>query len=146
MAGEQRTTVPVRTLRIVRTFDAPRDLVFRCWTEPEHLVRWMSAKDWMTPSARTDLRRGGEFHIQMAPADRSHEGFDMYGTYEELRAPERIVMRLGDGRLMTATFADRAGRTELTFTVEMAMSEEQERLGYTQILDKLEAHLAAGVR
>ncbi len=56
--------------------------------------------------------------------------------------PERIVMVIGDGRVMTMALAEVLGGTRLTLTIEMAMSEEQERAGYTQILDHLAAHLA----
>ncbi len=66
----------------------------------------------------------------------------MDGTYREVVKPERIVQVIGDGRLMTATFEDLGGRTKLTLSVEMAMSEEQERQGYTQILENFARHIA----
>lgn len=130
-----------RELTLTRVLDAPLDLVWDACTKPEHLVRWMSAKTWETPSADVDPRPGGHFKIKMRPQDRSEEGFMFDGTYAEVRRPERLVMRVGDGRLVTITLGDAgAGKTKITFVIEMAMSEEQERQGWTEILDKLEAH------
>jgi uncharacterized protein YndB with AHSA1/START domain len=78
----------------------------------------------------------------MRPADRTQEGFDFGGTYREVTKPERIVMAIGDGRVMTWTLAEVLGGTKLTLSLEMAMEEERERGGYTQILDHFAAHLA----
>jgi uncharacterized protein YndB with AHSA1/START domain len=102
----------------------------------------MFAKDWESPFAETDVRPGGAFRIGMRPADHSEEGFVLDGKYREVKRPERIVQVLGDDRVMTTTFEDVAGKTKLTLSVEMAESEEQERTGYTQILENLANHLA----
>lgn len=79
----------------------------------------------------------------MRPADHSHDGFVLDGTYREVVKPERIVQVIGDGRVMTTTFEEVLGGTRLTLRLEMAMSEEQERVGYTQILDHFAADVAA---
>jgi len=138
------TTVDVkgRNLTLTRVFDAPRDLVWKAFTDPAHIVKWMFAKDWEAPFAETDLRSGGKFRIGMRPADHSEEGFVLDGTYREVAKPERIVQLLSDGRVMTTTFADVGGKTKLTLSVEMALEEAQERLGYTQILENFARHLA----
>ena len=135
-------TVSDRTLTLTRVFDAPRELVWTALTDPNHITKWMFANDWESPYAKVEVRPGGSFSIGMRPADRSGEGFDLAGTYREVTKPERIVMEIGDGRLMTMALADVLGGTQLTLSIEMAMSEEQERAGYTQILDHLAAHLA----
>jgi uncharacterized protein YndB with AHSA1/START domain len=138
------TTVNVqgRTLTLTRVFDAPRDLVWQAYTDPAHIVKWMFANDWESPFAETDVRHGGKFRIGMRPADHSEEGFVVDGTYREVVKPERIVQVLSDGRVMRTTFDEVGGRTKLTFSVEMAESEEAERTGYTQILDHFAQHLA----
>lgn len=138
------TTVDVkgRDLTLTRVFDAPRDLVWKAFTDPAHIVKWMFAKDWEAPFAETDLRSGGKFRIGMRPADHSEEGFVLDGTYREVTRPERIVQLLSDGRVMTTTFADVGGKTKLTLSVEMALDEAQERQGYTQILENFARHLA----
>ncbi|HEV8534305.1 MAG TPA: SRPBCC domain-containing protein [Candidatus Limnocylindria bacterium] len=142
LRGSERTG-PGRMLVLTRVFDAPRDLVWTAYTDPKHIVKWMFARDWKTPFAETDLRPGGAFRIGMRPADDSEEGFVFEGTYRELVKPERIVQSISDGRVMTATFADERGKTKLTLSVEMAMTEEDERTGWTQILENLAAHLRA---
>jgi uncharacterized protein YndB with AHSA1/START domain len=135
-------SVKDRTLSLTRTFDAPRDLVWKAFTDPAHIVKWMFADDWESPFAETDLRPGGAFRIGMRPADHSQEGFMFDGTYREIVKPERIVQAIGDGRVMKTTFDDLGGKTRLTLSVEMAMSEEQERRGYTQILQHFADHIA----
>jgi uncharacterized protein YndB with AHSA1/START domain len=138
------TTVNVqgRTLTLTRVFDAPRELVWKAYTDPAHIVKWMFAKDWESPFAETDVRPGGKFRIGMRPADHSEEGFVLDGTYREVVKPERIVHAFSDGRIMTVTFQDVGGKTKLALTVEMALSEEQERQGYSEILENFAKHLA----
>ena len=131
-----------RVLKLTRVFDAPRDLVWRVYTDPAHIVKWMYAKDWETPFAETDVRPGGRVRIGMRPADHSEEGFTFSGEYREVVKPERIVLATDDGRVMATTFEDQRGKTKLTLSVEMAMSEEQERTGWTQILEHLAEHVA----
>ena len=131
-----------RTLTLTRVFDAPRDLVWKAYTDPKHIVKWSFAKDWESPFAEADVRPGGTFRIGMRPADHSEEGFTFEGTYREVRKPERLVQDLGDGRVMTTTFDDVQGKTKLTLSIEMSESEEQERTGWTQILENLATHVA----
>jgi len=138
------TTVSVtgRSLSLTRIFDAPRELVWKAYTDPAHIVKWSFAKDWESPFAETDLREGGSFRIGMRPADHSEEGFVFAGTYREIVKPSRIVQVIGDGRVMTTTFDDVGGKTRLSLTVEMSRGEEQERQGWTQILEHLATHVA----
>ena len=141
--GDSTTTeVNGRTLTLTRVFDAPRDLVWTAYTDPAHIVKWMFPADWESPFAETDVRPGGKFRIGMRPADHSEEGFVFDGTYREAVRPERLVQAISDGRLMTTTFTDVGGKTRLTLSVEMAESEENERTGYTQILENFARHLA----
>ena len=135
-------SVTGRTLTVTRVFDAPRDLVWTAYTDPTHIVKWMFANDWESPFAETDVRPGGKFRIGMRPADHSEEGFVFDGTYSEVVRPERIVQAISDGRVMKTTFDDLGGKTKLTLSVEMAESEEQERQGYTEILQNFAEHLA----
>jgi uncharacterized protein YndB with AHSA1/START domain len=117
--------------------------VWKAYTDPKHIVRWMFAADWEAPFAETDVRPGGTFRIGMRPADHSEEGFAFEGTYREVVKPERIVQEVGDGRVMTTTFEDvLGGGTRLTLSLEMALDEVNERTGWTQILDNLGKHVA----
>jgi uncharacterized protein YndB with AHSA1/START domain len=140
-SGGTSVSVTGRTITFTRVFDAPRDLVWKAYTDPKHIVKWMFAKDWETPSAETDVRPGGAFSMRMRPADHSEEGFVLDGKYREAVKPERLIQDLSDGRVITTTFEDQKGKTKLTLSVEMAESEEQERTGYSQILENLAKHV-----
>ncbi len=80
--------------------DAPRDLVFKAWTEPERLMRWWAPKGWTTPFCKIDLRPGGVFHYCM----RSPEGRDFWGkgVYREVVEPSLLVY--------TDSFSDEEGK------------------------------------
>jgi len=74
---------------ITREFDAPRDLMWRLWTERDHLAKWFGPKGVTIVSAKNDLRPGGVFHYGMRTAD----GTVMWGKwiYREVVPPERLV-------------------------------------------------------
>jgi uncharacterized protein YndB with AHSA1/START domain len=141
-------------LLITRVFDAPRSLVFRVWTSPEHLYRWWGPKDFTTPSVKMDFRPGGAYHSTI----RSPKGEDhtMVGTYREIVEPERIVFTfawegeegdLGPETLVSVAFADEGGKTRLTFhqapfsTIEDRDSHVE---GWSGVMDRLAAYLAVG--
>ena len=73
-----------------RVFDAPRDLVWKAWTDPERLKEWFGPKGVTIPVCRMDLRPGGTFHYAM----RMPNGQDMWGkwTFVEVVAPEKLVL------------------------------------------------------
>lgn len=56
---------PTLDLKLERVVDVPPALVWKCWTQPEHLVHWFTPKPWQTPACRIDLRPGGEFYTEM---------------------------------------------------------------------------------
>jgi len=143
---DRGVTVSGRTLTLTRVYNAPRELVWQAYTDPKHIVKWMFASDWESPFAETDVRPGGAFRVGMRPADHSHDGFTFEGVYREVVRPERIVQVLGDGRVMTTTLEEVLGGTRLTLSLEMAEAEEQERSGWSQILDNFGAHLASLAR
>jgi uncharacterized protein YndB with AHSA1/START domain len=78
-----------RELVLSATLDAPREKVWRCWTEPALLKRWLAPDPWTTPHAELDLRPGGANLIVM----RSWEGDDMPnpGVYLEVVPNEKLV-------------------------------------------------------
>jgi uncharacterized protein YndB with AHSA1/START domain len=138
---DRGVSVSGRTLTLTRVFEAPRELVWTAITDPAHLTKWMFANGWESHYAKVDVRPGGAFSIGMRPADHSEDGFDFGGTYREVVKPERIVMAIGDGRAMTMALTEVPGGTQLVLSLEMSMSEEQERGGWGQILDHLAGHL-----
>ena len=157
------TTASDRDLVITRVFDAPRDLVWKAWTSPEHFMRWWGPKDFTAPLCRIDLRVGGRYHWCM----RSPDGTDYHttGVYREIVPPERIVYTdsfademgtvvpassygFGDDfpteTLVTVTFVERDGRTTMTLRhagLPAGTLKEQTGEGWNESFDKLEATL-----
>lgn len=94
---------------ISRTFDAPRDLLFRVWTERDHLQQWFGPKGMEIFSCTNDLRPGGMMHYGM----RAPDGGEMWGRwiYREVRPPEQLVFLITfsdpEGGLTRAPFEER---------------------------------------
>lgn len=86
-------------LVITRVFDAPRELVWKAWTDPERMMQWWGPKGFTSPACKIDLRVGGVYLYCM----RSPEGKDYWstGVYQEILPLERIVC--------TDSFADETG-------------------------------------
>jgi len=109
-----------REITLTRIYDAPRDLVFRAWTEAEQLARWWGPDEFAVAMAESDPRAGGALLIVMRAQDGTE--LPMRGVYEEVVAPERIIVTskipgpgdvpIGES-VHTVTFADLGGRTEI---------------------------------
>lgn len=95
-------------LVITRTFNAPRDLVFKVWSEAEHLRNWWGPRGFKIEVAEMDFRPGGSFHYNM----KSPDGHEMWGkfVYYEIEAPEKIVygncFSDSEGNIVRAPFAE----------------------------------------
>ena len=76
-------------LRLEREIDVPRELVWKAWTEPEHLIKWFCPRPWQTTEAHIDLRPGGLFRTIMEGPNGEH--FDGSGCYLEVIENERLV-------------------------------------------------------
>jgi len=150
-------------LVITRVFDAPRDLVWKAWTEPEHVMEWWGPKGFTAPIVKTDFRVGGKSLLCM----RSPEGEDYWstGVYREIVEPEKIVTTdsFSDAQgnvvpashygmsgdwpselLVTVTFEEDDGKTKLTLRHEGFPDRENRELakaGWSESLDKLAEHL-----
>jgi len=83
------STTTDRELVITRVIDAPRRLVFKAWTQPEHIARWWGPQGFATIHCEMDVRVGGTHRFGM----RSPQGTDHWkrGVYREIVEPERIV-------------------------------------------------------
>jgi len=94
-----RTHSAQRELVIERIFDAPRELVWKAWTDPEHVMRWWGPKGFTSPACEIDMRVGGKYLWAM----RSPEGQDLWstGVYREIVPFDRLVC--------TNSFADENG-------------------------------------
>jgi uncharacterized protein YndB with AHSA1/START domain len=105
-------------LVLTRVFAAPRALVFRMWTTPEHAARWWAPKGFTLLSCQLDVRPGGAWRRQM----RAPDGAERWcrGVYREVVEPERLSFTYrwddadGPETLVTVTFAELGDRTQLT--------------------------------
>lgn len=77
-------------IRITREFDAPRERVFRAWTDPELFVRWIGPRSIDTAIDVWDARTGGEWRYT-ARSDSGDFEMGFWGSFHEVRAPERLV-------------------------------------------------------
>jgi uncharacterized protein YndB with AHSA1/START domain len=78
-----------RDLVITRDIAAPRENLYRCWTEPELIKQWFAPKPWTTTHAETDVRPGGASNVVMRGPD--GQEFPNPGVYLEVVPNERIV-------------------------------------------------------
>lgn len=154
-----------------RTFDAPRDLVFKAWTEADRLANWWGPKGFTMLSCQLDLRPGGTFLYGM----RAPDGGEMWGkwVFREVAPPERLtfVASFADDKgntarapfsadwplevLSTVIFTEEGGKTTLTMRAVPVNATAAERDlfrnmhasmtgGWTGTLDQLAAFFAQG--
>ncbi len=141
-----------RTLVLSRVFDAPRALVFKAWTQPEHLARWWGPRGFTLISFKADAKVGGSFRFGM----RSPENTDhwAHGSYREVVPPERLVYTFAwehpDGKpkhetIITLTFAEQGDKTKLTLKqtlFESVTSRDMHQSGWSSTFDMLGEYLA----
>lgn len=112
-------------LTIVRIIDAPREEVFRAWTEPERFARWFGEHGSEVPAdaAELDVRPGGAWRVVMLLGEHGQKEF--WGEYREVDAPRRLVLTLTDqepvpgqvDEIVSVDLEDLGdGRTQMTFT------------------------------
>jgi len=100
---------------MTRDFDAPRDLVFRAYTEPQLLVQWLGPRDLTTTVDRYDVRDGGRWRYVQKDPDGNEHGF--HGVFHGEPSPDAVVQTFeyegvpGHVMLETTTFEQRAGAT-----------------------------------
>lgn len=140
-----------RELRVTRVFDAPRELVFRLWTQAEHFARWCAPARFEIVDNGLDLRRGGVWWSLM----RNPEGEECRasGVYREIVANERLVFtyahdtpdgRRGPETLVTVAFEARGAQTKLTLhqaVFETVTDCSAHVTGWSDCLDRLAAYL-----
>ncbi len=143
-------------LTLTRTFDAPREIVFRTWTEAELMSKWWGPKIFTTPVCELDARPGGRLYIVMrGPANSPFDGdYPTTGTFTEVEAPRRLVFTAkafedekGNSMLETlntVTFTEVEGKTEVRLHIvvvksspEVATALAGMEQGWSESLDKL---------
>ena len=111
-----------RQIVVTRSFDAPRDLVFLCYSKPELLRRWYGMPDWTTHICEIDFRVGGKWRL----GQRSPDGYELasQGLYTAIVPPERIEQTeyyddnwTQGGTVNVLTLAEHDGVTTATLTV-----------------------------
>ena len=158
------TSANEREIVITRVFDAPRELVWKAWTEPERIMRWFGPKGFTTPVCKVDLRPGGVMHFCM----RSPDGKDYWngGVFREVVPPSRLVYTdyfadengnpvspaqygmspdFPAENLITVTFEEFDGKTKLTLhhTIPASVAEQAgAQQGWNETLDKFAEYLA----
>lgn len=140
-------------IRINRVFDAPRERIWREWTDPESFADWYGGPEWEIPlsGVTMEVRPGGAFRLTMFGPPGDHRRIDWEGEYLEVNAPVRLVFTIRsrpgteDFELVTVVLTDLGdGRTEMLFEQRGSMSpEEYERAtdGWGAFLDRLDQRL-----
>lgn len=130
-----------------RVFDAPRELVFRCMIEPEHLTHFWGPAGVSTPTGniKVDARPGGVFETAMVN-DSDGSEYVMRAVYVELAEPERLVWTEPDtGMTTTTTFTDLGdGRTEVRIhqaNAPEAFGRPEAQAGFLTSLDRFAEYL-----
>jgi uncharacterized protein YndB with AHSA1/START domain len=155
MSGAASNTAPMqREVTISRVIAAPRDLVFKAWTDPAHLARWWGPHGFTNPVCEVDARVGGKLYIVMRGPDGTD--YPMRGVFTEVVAPLRLVFTnfpvdADDRPLLeghtTVTFAEEGGKTRVTVVMRAtglapaaASMLEGMEMGWTQTIDRLESY------
>ena len=139
-------------ISITRVLAAPRERVWREWTEPERLADWFGGGDTQVPLVSMDVRKGGAWRATMLVGPGRRE-IRWKGEYREVVAPERLVFTLSDRpdkvyALVTVVLTDLGdGRTEMRFSQRGGPPPDQWRRakeGWSSFFDRIQARLAAG--
>jgi uncharacterized protein YndB with AHSA1/START domain len=144
-----------REIVFSRTFDAPRELLFKAWTDPKHVIHWWGPNGFTSTIHEMNVKPGGTWRFIMHGPD----GVDYSNKiiYDEIVEPEQIVCRHFGGKKddnsvqfqMRVTFVEKNGKTELTMQLLFPSSKERDRAvkeyradeGGNQTLGRLEKYL-----
>ena len=137
-------------ISLVRVFDAPRERVWKEWTEPERFADWFGGPEFEVPlsSVAMDVRVGGGWQLTMRTA---RGDILWHGSYHEVVEPSRLVLTMCDGppeagyELVTVDLVDLGdGRTEMRFEQRGRMTPEQYRAagsGWSGFFDRVDQRL-----
>ena len=136
-------------LVLTRVFDAPRALLFKVWTDPEHVAQWWGPYGFKTTIEEMDIRPGGRWRYSMRGPDGNDYPFD--GAYLEIVEPERLIFDgviqkdPAQGVWTEVTFVDEGGKTKVTVRQLYSFQSDATRgapIGWNQQLDRLVSYLA----
>lgn len=137
------TSTEGRDLILMRIIDAPREKVFKAWTDPALLKQWFAPLPWTTPVVETDVRPGGSSLFVMRGPDGNE--FPNRGVYLDVVKNERLVFTDAFTKawepsekpfmVVAVTFEDQDGKTKYTARVQhwtVADREAHEQMGFHQ--------------
>jgi uncharacterized protein YndB with AHSA1/START domain len=136
------------SLHLRRTFAAPRERVFRAWTEPAVLEKWFKPMGLTITVTTLELRVGGEYRFKLHSPDGSQS--DISGTYLEITPPARLVFTWvtdatrGEQTVVTLEFVERDGLTEVRLTHDRLADEAMilaHKSGWESCIDQIAAVL-----
>jgi len=143
-----------RTLVITRMFDAPRELVFKMWSDPSHLIHWMGPREYPAMKVDNDFRVGGKWRIGLRSVD-STEDLWQSGVYREIEEPRKLAFTFAwegmkGGTPPNETFVsieleDVAGKTRMTFKqflFDTVKNRDGHNYGWNSAFDRFDAYLA----
>jgi uncharacterized protein YndB with AHSA1/START domain len=146
-----------REIVITRVIDAPRQLVFRAWTDPKIMARWFGPRGFSNPVCELDVRVGGAWRIVMRGPDGTE--YPCGGVYQVIVKPERLAFTNNaldnEGKIIlkgftTVTFAEYGAKTKLTLQARAVAMVEYAvtylggmEAGWTQSLECLDEELAS---
>jgi len=122
---------------------APLNMVWNCWTDPKHIVKWNHAsEDWHTTKAESNLVDGGIFSYRMEAKDGSF-GFDFEGVFTHVVTEKLIAINLGDNRKMQVQFEP---QDQFTLVKELFEPEKEnpiamQKTGWLAILDNFKTYV-----
>jgi uncharacterized protein YndB with AHSA1/START domain len=137
-------------LVLTRTFDAPRDLVFKLWTDPKHIPHWWGPSGFVTTVHVMDVRPGGAWRYSMRGPDGKDYPFN--GEYVEVVSPEKLVFigtihEGADHQIWTEiVFIEQGRRTQVRIHQVYSFESDATRgapIGWSMQLDRLEKYLVA---
>jgi uncharacterized protein YndB with AHSA1/START domain len=146
--GKLMVTLPSDCeIAMTRIFDAPRPMVFDCWTKPQLLQRWLlGPPGWTMPVCEIDLKVGGRYRYVWRNDSEDRE-FGSTGLYQVIAAPELIVCTEfmdgtppeDGGSVNTLTLSESAGRTTAVNTMRLTSKAVRDRVLATGMAKGVEA-------
>jgi uncharacterized protein YndB with AHSA1/START domain/predicted enzyme related to lactoylglutathione lyase len=112
---------PAKELVITRTFQAPREVVFKAWTYPKHIAQWWGPRGFTNPVCEWDARPGGKINVHMRGPDGTV--YPMGGVFKKVEKPKRLVF-------ITTAFYDKTGKPMLEVTNTIIFDESY---GFTEV-------------
>jgi uncharacterized protein YndB with AHSA1/START domain len=152
LEGYLRSVSPEKEMTLTRVINAPRDVIFRAWTDPGQVEKWWGPKDFTNPVCNVDASPGGKILIHMQAPDKAI--YPMDGEFHEIIEPVKLVFTSAaldkhGNRLFeilnTVIFSDEDGKTKITLHAAVSNITEEGRPyidgmneGWNQRIDRLD--------